>query len=139
MEVEAATTRIYENKENPNVNISPKTFVEFKENMKVLFGFNSSKTLAKLSFIKPTDGNVSFASIDEDNLKLNTMPIEFPLKEIPLKNICGIEFFDSMATIITNNCIVIIDTTTGNVRLHIRQPQFSLLDRIRYFFTPPKA
>ena len=116
-----------------NLYKSHKTHKELIDNIKLPL------LLVKLSFIKPTDGNVSFASIDEDNLKLNTMPIEFPLKEIPLKNICGIEFFDSMATIITNNCIIIIDTTTGNVRLHIRQPQFSLLDRIRYFFTPPKA
>ena len=67
-----------------NLYKSHKTHKELIDNIKLPL------LLVKLSFIKPTDGNVSFASIDEDNLKLNTMPIEFPLKEIPLKNICGI-------------------------------------------------
>ena len=116
-----------------NLYKSHKTHKEFIDSIKL------TRLLVKLSFIKPTDGNVSFASVDENHLRLNTMPIEFPLKEIPLKNIFGIEFLDSMAAIITNNCIVIIDTTSGDISLHIRQPQFSLLDRLRYFLMPPKA
>ena len=89
MEVEAATTRIYENKENPNVNISPKTFVEFKENMKVLFGFNSSNTLAKLSFklaspyvnaaTEMTDtnlGDIMTVTLNQKNLDLSKMTLK---------------------------------------------------------------
>ena len=51
MEVEAATSRIYEDEEHPNVDLNGQTFVEFKPGMNIFFGMNAGTAMkAKLRF-----------------------------------------------------------------------------------------
>ena len=79
LEVESSTTRIYENKDNPLVDLGDKTSVEFKEKMNIMMGVNADSTIkAKL--------NLNIATPFESSLEKGN---DVALKDILTLNING--------------------------------------------------
>ncbi len=70
MEVEAATTRVYENETTPKADLGSATFVELKEDMNVLFGINSETARkAKIRLYMATPFKDATAALADVNLE----------------------------------------------------------------------
>jgi hypothetical protein len=62
----------------------------------------------------------SLLSLDGDEIVLNSLPEESPIRHIRIDNILGFEILKSQFAIILSDSIFFIDKATGNVNIHLK-------------------
>lgn len=77
-------------------------------------------------------------SITDNSLIINTVDDDSPFKEIPLRNITGIEEFDKHVAIILRNSILFLNKENNDIHVHINFKKPSILDRLRFMFSKNK-
>lgn len=74
-------------------------------------------------------------SVGEENIIINSIDEESPLREIPIRNITGIEDFERYTVIILRNSILFIDKQSDDIHVHINVEQPSLWQRLKNYFS----
>lgn len=89
--------------------------------------------VVRMSYIKPGQELVTFAEIDSKKIRFNAIPADNPFHEIPVGNVCGIEYIGDTIAIVTANSIVFVNSNTGEIKVHVKPPKFTVLERLKFF------
>lgn len=77
-------------------------------------------------------------TIGQENIIINSVDEESPFRELPIRNIAGIEDMNQFTAIILRNSILFLDKSTTDIHVHINVEQPSLWQRLKYYFSTEK-
>lgn len=74
-------------------------------------------------------------TIGKENIIINSVEEESPFRELPIKNIAGIEDLDQFTAIILRNSILFLSKFSTDIHVHINVEQPSFWQRLKYYFS----
>ncbi len=72
--------------------------------------------------------------INEDSIIIYSVEEDSPFREIPIRNIKGIEEFNNHAVIILRNSILFLNKSNKDIHVHINFERPSMWQRLKYMF-----